>query len=103
MKRLILALFALGGVTVAVTRLVAARPAKTPAVETRAAVAFDMSQALGTMAQFIPGKPVVIHPAVESQPERQGETQGPGKGLGATPPTPPAARGGAGAARAGRA
>jgi hypothetical protein len=54
--------------------------------------------------QFIPDKPVVIHAAVESQPERRGEIKGPGAGLGATPPTPPAARGGAGRAggRAGR-
>ncbi len=55
---------------------------------------------LGT-AQFIPDKAVVIHPAVESQPERQGAIKGPGTGLGATPPTPPAARGGARAPRAG--
>src|SRR5580704_11536079 len=51
------------------------------------------------IAQFIPDKAVVIHPAVESQPERQGAIKGPGTGLGVTPPTPPAARGGA--ARAG--
>ncbi len=56
-------------------------------------------------AQFIPDKPVAIHPAVESQPERVGATEGPSgtRGLGETPPTPPAARGGAGrAGRAGR-
>jgi len=74
MKRLTLALPALGLVTVALTCL--------------------------AMEQFIPDKPVVIHPAVESKPERQGATKGPGTGLGTTPPTPPAARGG-GAGRAG--
>jgi hypothetical protein len=57
-----------------------------------AAVAFDM--------QFIPDRTVVIHPAVESKPERQGPTMGPGTGLGATLPTLPVARGGR-AARAG--
>ncbi len=53
--------------------------------------------------QFIPDKAVVIHPAVESQPEQRGSIQGPGAGLGATPPTPPAPRPGAGgrAARGG--
>ena len=107
MKRLTLALFALGLVTVAVTCLVAGRPAtttgaeRTPALATRAAVAFDTSPPLSWMEQFIPDKPVVIHPAVESKPERQGATEGPGTGLGTTPPTPPAARGGTGAARAG--
>src|SRR5689334_22203675 len=52
-------------------------------------------------AQFIPDKPVTIHPAIESTPERKGEIKGPGDGLGkATPAPPPAGRGGAG--RAGR-
>jgi hypothetical protein len=46
------------------------------------------------MAQFIPGKPVVIHPAVESAPERNGATKGPGVGLGSVVPEPlPAGRG----------
>src|ERR1039458_10906932 len=69
MKRLTLALFALGLVTVAVTCLVAGRPAtttgaeRTPALALRAAVAFDTSPPLGSMEQFIPDKPVVIHPA----------------------------------------
>jgi hypothetical protein len=48
------------------------------------------------MGQFIPGKQVVIHPAVESQPERKGEIKGPGQGLGATVPTPPPTGGGRG-------
>jgi hypothetical protein len=53
-------------------------------------------------AQFIPGKQVVIHPAVESQAEHQGDIKGPGAGLGSTPPAPPpAGRGGARAGRAG--
>jgi hypothetical protein len=112
MKRLTLALFALGLVTVAVTCLVAARPAKatataerTPALATRAAVAFDTSPPLDSMEQFIPDKLVVIHRPVESQPERHGATKGPGLGLGTTPPTPTAARGGAarGGGRAARA
>ena len=38
------------------------------------------------MAQFIPNKPVVIHPAVVSTAEHQGTMEGPGTGLGATPP-----------------
>jgi hypothetical protein len=107
MKRLTVALFALGLVAVAVTCEVAARPTKTTvanrtlALTARAAVAFDISAPLESMEQFIPEKPVVIHPAVESKPERQGATEGPGTGLGATPPTPPAARGGAAAARGG--
>ncbi len=109
MKRLTLALSAAGLVTVAVTCLLAARDAatataeRTPALATRAAVAFDMSPPLDSMEQFIPDKPVVIHPAVESPAVRQGATQGPGTGLGSAPPTPPAARGGAGGARAARA
>src|SRR6266853_2233293 len=68
MRRLTLALFALGLVT--------------------------------AVAQFIPDKSVVIHPSVESQPER-GATEGPGTGLGTTPPTPLAARGGTRVARSG--
>lgn len=43
-------------------------------------------------AQFIPDKSVVIHPAVESKPERQGATEGPGAGLGTTPPSTPVPR-----------
>ncbi len=35
-------------------------------------------------AQFIPDKPVVIHPAVNSVPVREGSLIGPGEGLGAT-------------------
>ena len=72
-----------------------------------------MKRALGLLtlavacltAQFIPDKKVVIHPAVVSKAETAGEIKGPGAGLGVTPPTQPAARGGAagGAGRAGRA
>jgi hypothetical protein len=47
--------------------------------------------------QFIPDKQVLIHPAVESQPVREGPVKGPNIGLEATPPT---ATGGRGAARA---
>ena len=104
MKRLTLALVALGLAAAAVTSLVAARPARTATVATRVAIAFDASQPLEAMEQFIPDKAVVIHPAVESQPERQGAMEGPGKGLGMTPPAPPpAGRGGAvrGSGRAG--
>lgn len=36
-------------------------------------------------AQFIPDKPVTIHPAVESKAVTQGAIKGPGKGLGRTP------------------
>ncbi len=111
MKRLTLAVFAQGLLAVAITCLVAARPAKTDAAEstpplaTRAAVAFDTSPPLESIEQFIPDKLVVIHRAVESQPERQGATKGPGTGLGTTPPTltsrSGAARAGGRAARAG--
>lgn len=106
MKRLPLALLAPGLLAVAVTCLVTARQATVIAAEgtpalARAAVVFDMSPPLGSMAQFIPDKSVDIHHAVESPPERQGATEGPGTGLGTTPPTPPAARGGPGTARAG--
>jgi hypothetical protein len=106
MKRL-LGLLTLSLIAAAATYLVAARPAatnaagRTAAVAARAAVAFDVSPPLEAMEQFIPGKKIVIHPAVESPAVRQGATEGPGTGLGATPPTPPAARGGAGGARAG--
>jgi hypothetical protein len=105
LKRSIAVLLVLGMAT-AVMGLVAGRPAAEPAAGrtvVRAAAAFDASPPLGSMEQFIPEKPVVIHPAVESQAERSGSTEGPGKGLGATPPTPAAARGGAGAAGGGRA
>ncbi|HME00332.1 MAG TPA: hypothetical protein VKM93_23735 [Terriglobia bacterium] len=96
MKHLTPTVSAVGLVTVAVICLVVARHAsataaeRTPALATRAAVAFDKSPPLGAMAQFIPDKPVVVHPAVESRPERQGATEGPGTGLGTTPPPPPA-------------
>jgi hypothetical protein len=45
-----------------------------------------------SIAQFIPGKPVVIHPAVVSTPERQRSIEGPGTGLGATTPPERGAR-----------
>src|SRR5215469_6252162 len=70
-------------------------------IVSRAAVAFDASPPLASMEQFIPDKPVVIHPAVVSEAVRQGATEG--TALGASSPIPPAARGGAGAGRAGRA
>ena len=38
-------------------------------------------------AQFVPNKPVVIHPAVESKAEHVGSIEGPP--LGKTPPAPP--------------
>ena len=104
MKRSTLARFGLGLVTVAAPCQVAARNAITTAAErtaARATVAFDMSPPLALMAQFIPGRSVVIHHAVESPPERRGATKGPGMGLGTTPPTQPVARRGAGAAPAG--
>lgn len=50
------------------------------------AVAFDLSPPLSE--QFIPDKTVVIHPAVESRPHREGSPKGPGKGLGSTAPAP---------------
>lgn len=41
-----------------------------------------------SIAQFIPGKPVVIHTAVNSPPVHEGSIEGPGSGLGsAAPPT----------------
>jgi hypothetical protein len=54
------------------------------------------------MGQFIPDKRVVIHPAVESRPQPQGPTKGPGAGLHTTPPSPLPGRAGAGTARGGR-
>ena len=106
MKRLTPALFAIGLVIVAVTCLASRQPAKAAArtlrPATRAAVAFDMSPPLASMAQFIPNRPIVIHRAVESPPVRQGATEGPGAGLGTTAPAPLAARRSARAARAGR-
>jgi hypothetical protein len=99
-------------VTAVIACWVAARPTaqaaeRKAAVSTHVAVAFDMSPPIAAMEQFIPGKQLVIHPAVESVPEHEGSIEGPGTGLGATPPTPPAARAGAGAggraARAGAA
>ena len=107
MKRQTMAL-SVGLVAAAVTCPVAARhatataAAMTPALAPQAAVAFDMSPPLGGMAQFIPDKPVVVHHAVESRPERQGTTEGPGTGLGTTSPAPPSTRAGAGAFRAPR-
>ncbi len=86
MKRLLLPLL------LAVSALIAARRATN--VETRAAVAFDLSPALADMDQFIPDKPIVMHAATESKAERQGSMKGPGAGLGATPPTPPSLRAG---------
>jgi hypothetical protein len=110
-------LFGLSMLTGVVACLVTARSTasateSTPAVASRAAVAFDLSASLESMEQFIPDKAVTIHPAVVSKAITQGDLKGPGAGLGATPPTtlPPrggatrggrAARGGAGATRGG--
>ena len=91
MKRLTLMLLALGLIMVVLTSLVAARTTRDAAIRTlaaRAAIAFDMSPALDSIEQFIPEKSVVIHPAVESPPQRQGAMEGPGTGLRATPPSP---------------
>jgi hypothetical protein len=49
-----------------------------------------------SFAQFIPNKPVTIHAAVNSPPVREGSIEGPGAGLGSTPPTAPSGRGGSG-------
>ena len=46
-------------------------------------LAFLATQSSG---QFIPGKPVVIHAAGNSVPEREGRIEGPGQGLGSTTP-----------------
>ncbi len=86
MKRLILPLLA-------VFVLIAGRRSGTN-VETRAAIAFDLSPALSEIEQFIPDKPIVMHAAVESTAELQESTKGPGAGLGATPPAPPSPRAG---------
>ncbi len=106
MKRSVLPLFGLGVVTVAVACLLAVKPARTaearkPVAVSRAATLFDTSVPLESMDQFIPDKRLVIHPAVESKPETQGSMQGPGAGLGKTPPTAPVARGGRAGARGG--
>jgi hypothetical protein len=75
----------------------AAANGQTHPVAVHRAVAFDLSPPL---EQFIPDKPVTIHPAVESVAVRQGTIKGPGASLGSTPPTPPTRPAGAG--RAGR-
>jgi hypothetical protein len=62
-----------------------------------------VASAGAAMAQFIPGKPVVIHPAVESRPERRGDIKGPGAGLGTIVPPPPAGSGRGGTRGGGRA
>lgn len=73
------------------------------AAASRPAALFDVSPPLSSMEQFIPDKPVNIHPALESKPEHEGSLKGPGAGLGSTPPSVPEGRGaGAGAGRAGR-
>src|SRR5262245_29520251 len=68
----------------------------------QAVALFDASAPLAEMEQFIPEKPVAIHPAKESQVERKGALRGPGTGLGGTPPAIPAARGGGGSGRGAR-
>src|SRR5436190_1853692 len=58
--------------------------------------------AASAAAQFIPEKPAVIHPALESRPDRTGDVRERGAGLGLTvPPAPAAPRpaGGGGARR----
>ncbi|MBV8205699.1 MAG: hypothetical protein JO041_02825 [Acidobacteria bacterium] len=47
-------------------------------------------------AQFIPGSPVIIHPAVESKAVTEGTVRGPGPGLGRTPPAAQPVRASAG-------
>ena len=109
MSRSRLAFFAITLGAAAVTAWVTGRsdvkaaPAPHPLIS-RAAVAFDASPPLAAMDQFLPDKAVVIHPAVVSKAETEGSIKGPTTGLGATPPTVPAPRGGgaAGAGRAGR-
>ena len=103
MKRFRLALSALGLATITNTFPVTAQ--RVPVIATRPAVAFDLSAPLASVEQFIPDKAVVIHPAVVSQAEHQGDRKGPGTGLGTTPPAPPPPRGGAnrGGARGARA
>ena len=101
-------LFALSTITGVVACLMTAGPTaiateSAPAVASRAAVAFDVSPPLESLEQFIPDKPVTIHPAVVSTAVTDGDLKGPGTGLGATPPTAPAARGGGTRAGAGRA
>jgi hypothetical protein len=102
MKRRSLTLSALAIIVWAVTLVVAA-PNSSRTTTIHAAVAFDLSPPL----QFIPGKAVVIHPAVASRPERSGAIKGPGRGLGAAAPPAvepvarPAGRGGRGAPPAG--
>jgi len=50
--------------------------------------------AIPLIAQFTPGKPVTIHPAVISTPVQQGSLEGPGDGLGSTAPADSYGRGG---------
>jgi hypothetical protein len=57
-----------------------------------AAAFYALAFVSAAMAQFIPGKPVVIHPAVLSAPEQKGDRKGPGAGLGSIVPEPPPSR-----------
>lgn len=85
-----------------VVAIAAAADQRPSNVTVHRAVAFDVSAPFASPPQFIPSKPVVIHPAVVSVPVREGDVKGPGAGLASTPPTPPAARGGAGRGAAAR-
>lgn len=67
-----------------------------PAAVSRKAAAFDISAPLSAMEQFIPDKRVVIRPAELSKPVTRGSVQGPGTGLGSTPPNLPPANPGRG-------
>src|SRR5215472_9497591 len=58
-------------------------------------LALGLLAAAVALPQFIPDKPVIIHPAVESKAEHQGSIIGPGDGLGVTHPAPPPQRPGA--------
>ncbi len=59
---------------------------------TLALFAWEVFLAPIAKGQFVPDKPVVIHPAVESTPVRKGPLKGPGAGLGSTTPAPPPPR-----------
>ena len=70
----------LGLLSIAVTCLLASRPA--PVVSVRRAVAFDLSTPLDSMEQFIPDKQVTIHPAIVMPAEHQGPDLRPGQRAG---------------------
>ena len=85
MKPLVVGVILPGVLAAARAQAVARKPA-----------AFDLSAPLASMEQFIPEKRIDIHPAEMSKAVKRGDIQGPGTGLGRTPPNVPPPRSGRG-------